>query len=390
MKTQLPAHPLVEEAKRRGDALRAGLKQTKTYQLIQTYGEGLSREELESFLTRETVQTLTFYQTGALDASQDKLPKKGIKRFLTVSKNLFLSFLMKLTPARRLFYGVALVLFVWGVMEAEWWWKVGTAFVILNVLLAMELADKLLTKNELEVARVIQLSLQPEQTPRHPRLSLARHFQPASDVGGDYYDFSRVGDDRLTVIIGDVSGKGMPAALYAMKMQGLFELLGKTTASPKTMLVEMNDVFSQRISSNYFITALVGTLDFRDNQLTLARAGHNLPLYFHAATGRTTWLNPNGLGIGMTKNGDFDRLLEEMTVPFAEGDVIVFYTDGITEAMDREARMFGYTRLEKILLESAHLDAEEIKESVLSDLRRFIGGIPLSDDATLVVAKVNG
>ena len=122
-------------------------------------------------------------------------------------------------------------------------------------------------------------------------------------MGSDYYDFFQNGDDRLTLILGDVSGKGMPAALYAMKLQGLFELLGKTDAGPKEMLVEMNSVFSQRMRNNYFITALVGVLDFEKKQLSIARAGHNLPLYFHAATGETTWLNPNGLGIGMVQVG---------------------------------------------------------------------------------------
>lgn len=384
------AHPLVEEVKKRGDALHAGLKKTKPYQLIQTYGKGLNREELESFLTRETVQTLSFYRQDVNGTPENDPKKKGFKRFLTISKNLFLSFLMKLTPARRLFYAIALVLFVLGAFEVEWWWKVGTAFVILNVLLAMELADKLLTKNELEVARAIQLSLQPEQHPRLDHLTIASHFQPASDVGGDYYDFFQSGNDRLTLILGDVSGKGMPAALYAMKLQGLFELLGKTEAGPKEMLVEMNDVFSERIRRNYFITALIGVLDCKDKKLCIARAGHNLPLYFHAATGETTWLNPNGLGIGMAKNGVFSRFMEEETIPLETGDVILFYTDGITEAMNRSDEVFGYRRLEEILTESAHLGAEDIKDGVLSGLRQFTHGLPFGDDVTLVVAKVKG
>jgi sigma-B regulation protein RsbU (phosphoserine phosphatase) len=382
------ARPLIEEMKRTGDAIHASLKKTKPYQLIQTYGKGLNREELESFLTRETVQTFSFYHEEAKGTSKSKSAEGGFDRFLTISKNLFLSFLLKLTPARRLFYAIALVLFVWGLFEVEWWWKVGTAFVILNVLLAMELADKLLTKNELEVARAIQSSLQPEDRPRLEHLTIASHFQPASDVGGDYYDFFQAGDERLTLILGDVSGKGMPAALYAMKLQGLFELLGRTEASPKEMLVEMNDVFSERIRRNYFITALVGLMDFKENKLALARAGHNLPLYFHAATGRTTWLNPKGLGIGMAENGVFSGLMEEMTIPLTEGDVILFYTDGVSEAMNRRDEVFGYRRLEEILTRSAHLGAEEIKEGVLRDLRQFTRGVPFSDDVTLVVTKV--
>ena len=380
---------LLEEVKKRGDALHAGLKKTKPYRLIQTYGKGLNREELESFLTREAFQTFSFYRRDVDSRSKNGPPKK-VDNGLTVAKNLFLTFLLKLTPARRLFYAMALVLFVWGLFEVEWWWKIGSAFVILNVLLAMELADKLLTKNELEVARAIQFSLQPDQHPCIEQLAIASHFQPASDVGGDYYDFFQAGDDRLTLILGDVSGKGMPAALYAMKLQGLFELLGKTDASPKEMLIEMNDVFSERMRKNYFITALVGVMDFKNKQLSIARAGHNLPLYFHAATGETTWLNPNGLGIGMAQNGVFSRVMEEMTVPLEGGDVILFYTDGITEAMNRSDEIFGYRRLEEIVTRSAHLGADAIKEGVLSGLTEFTRGAPLADNVTLVVAKVKG
>ena len=196
------AHPLVEQVKKKGDALLAGLKKTKPYQLIQTYGKGLNREELESFLTRETVQTFSFYHRDAHTRSRNEPPKE-IENALTVAKNLFLTFLLKLTPARRLFYAMALVLFVWGLFEVEWWWKIGGAFLILNVLLAMELADKLLTKDEMEVARAIQFSLQPDQHPGIEQRAIASHFQPASDVGGDYYDFFQAGDDRLTLILGD-------------------------------------------------------------------------------------------------------------------------------------------------------------------------------------------
>ena len=380
---------LVKEVKRRGDTLHAGLKKTKPYQLIQTYGKGLNREELESFITRETVQTFSFYDRDSHTHSKNEPPKKNENGF-TVAKRLFLTFLLKLTPARRLFYAIALALFVSGLFEVEWWWKIGSAFVILNVLLAMELADKLLTKDELEVARAIQFSLQPDQHPNIEKLAIASHFQPASDVGGDYYDFCQTGDDRLTLILGDVSGKGMPAALYAMKLQGLFELLGKTDAGPKEMLVEMNDVFSERMRKNYFITALVGVLDFKRQELSLARAGHNLPLYFQAATGETTWLNPNGLGIGMAQNGVFSRLMEEKTVPLDGGDILLFYTDGITEAMNRSDEVFGYRRLEDTVKRSVHLGADAIKEAILSELSDFTRGTRLADDVTLVVAKVKG
>lgn len=367
------------------------LRRSKPYHLFRTYGDGLSPKEIESFFKRDTVQAYAFYSRDREDKLEKELSERErFKKTLVIAKNLFLSFLLKLTPARRLFYGAAIVLFFWGLFGTDGWVKIGLSFVILNLLLALELADKLLAKDELEIARSIQFSLQPTEKPRLERLNLASHYQPAREVGGDYYDFSLVGENRFTLILGDVSGKGMPAALYAMKLQSLFELLGKTSLGPKEMLVEMNEVICEKIRRNYFITAVVGVLDFANDELSLARAGHNLPLYFSAATETATWLNPKGLGIGMRKNPDFSTLLEETTLSLRAEDLLLFYTDGITEAMNRSDQEFGYERLERVLTENAHRSVDEIKERLLWQVTRFTQGVPLADDATLVIAKIAG
>jgi sigma-B regulation protein RsbU (phosphoserine phosphatase) len=354
---------------------------------MRTYGDGMSSKEIESFLKRDTVQAYEFYRRDKETEPAKQLSKGKFDRALLTTKDLFLSFLLKLTPARRLFYIAALVLFVWGLFDASLL-KLGSAFVVLNLLLAFELADKLLAKDELEIARTIQFSLQPEEKPQLTRLELASYYQPAREVGGDYYDFALLGENRFTLILGDVSGKGMPAALYAMKLQALFELLGKTRIGPRDMLIEMNEVICEKIRRNYFITAVVGVMDFEANRMSLARAGHNLPLHFNAATGTTKWLNPKGLGIGMKKNPDFSSILEETTVSLGGEDLLLFYTDGITEAMNRQGREFGYERLEKILKEHAHMNVEDIKDRVLWHVSKFTEGVPMADDATMVIAKV--
>jgi sigma-B regulation protein RsbU (phosphoserine phosphatase) len=173
-----------------------------------------------------------------------------------------------------------------------------------------------------------------------------------------------------------------------MKLQALFELLGKSALGPKKMLVEMNEVISERIERNYFITAIVGVIDFQERKLTLARAGHNHPLHFSPRTGQATWLNPNGVGIGMKTNPGFEGLLEEIRVPLETGDVLVFYTDGIPEAMNPKSEPFGYSRLEGTLSASCHLPADDIKKELLKRLDSFRQGEDLSDDVTLVVAKI--
>ena len=345
----------------------------------------LKLDELDTLVRRDSRKAYQFYQEGT-EASA-KLPGRGLRRYVSAGKALFLSFLRKLNPARRISYLAGLGLFLWGFWEDNWL-RAMVGFLILNFLLALELAEKLLTKNELEIARAIQFSLYPAQNPRLPHLEIASHFQPALEVGGDYYDYALDGSRRFTVILGDVSGKGIAAALYAMKLQALFELLGKGSLGPKEMLVAMNDVISERIERNYFITAVVGILDFGEGKLVLARAGHNHPLHFSARTGKAAWLSPNGIGIGMKASPGFEGLLEEIRVPVGAGDVLVFYTDGVTEAMNARSEPFGYGRLEGTLAASSHLTADGIKKELLARLDTFRQGQAFDDDVTLVVAKI--
>jgi sigma-B regulation protein RsbU (phosphoserine phosphatase) len=342
-------------------------------------------DELDTLVRRDSRKAYAFYQDGT-EAGR-KRHGKGLGRYVSAGKALFLSFLRKLNPARRISYLVGLGLFLWGFAEDDWMRAV-LGFFVLNFLLALELAEKLLTKNELEIARAIQFSLCPVGNPYLPHLDIASHFQPALEVGGDYYDYALEGSRRFTVILGDVSGKGIAAALYAMKLQALFELLGKSSLGPKEMLIAMNDVISERIERNYFITAVVGVIDFDERKLVLARAGHNHPLHFSTRTGKASWLKPNGVGIGMKTNPAFEGLLEEIRVPLDPGDVLVFYTDGVTEAMNRASEPFGYGRLEGMLGASSHLPADGIKKELLKRLETFRQGEDFGDDVTLVVAKI--
>jgi sigma-B regulation protein RsbU (phosphoserine phosphatase) len=342
-------------------------------------------DELDTLVRRDSRKAYDFYQDATEEGGKPR--SRGIRSYVSTGKALFLSFLRKLNPARRISYLVGLGMFLWGFWVDDWMRAV-VGFFVLNFLLALELAEKLLTKNELEIARAIQFSLYPVGNPRLPHLDIASHFQPALEVGGYYYDYALQGTRRFTVILGDVSGKGIAAALYAMKLQALFELLGKSPLGPKEMLIEMNDVISERIERNYFITAVVGVVDFHEQKLVLARAGHNHPLHFSARTGTASWLKPNGVGIGMKTSPGFEGLLEEIRVPLESGDILVFYTDGVTEAMNPASEPFGYGRLEAMLAASSHLPADGIKKELLKRLESFRHGREFGDDVTLVVAKI--
>ena len=341
-------------------------------------------DEIPAEMRQDTARAYSFYHP---EEAKKALPAGGLSRHISLSKALFLSFLRRLSPARRIAYVAALIAFVWGYLQNDWIGAIG-GFAVLNFLLALELAEKLLTKGELEIARAIQFSLYPESSPALAHLDISSYFEPAQDVGGDYYDFALEGQKRFTVIMGDVSGKGIPAALYAMKLQALFELLGKSELGPKEMLVEMNDVISERIERNYFITAVVGVVDLENQKLAIARAGHNHPLHFSSQTQQTSWLKPNGIGIGMRKGETFGGLLEEQDVTLAPGDVLLFYTDGVSEAMNASSETYGYDAMANVVKANAHLPAAQIKERILESVNAFRQGTPFADDATLVVTKV--
>ena len=352
-------------------------------EFYQLYTSGLSRSEIERLLKRESLEVLSYYKKAVSKGSaEDNFPK----RKLLVVKEIFLSFVLKLTPARRLFYGLAFILFIIAVFISNWFYGV-IAFLILNLLLAFELADKMVSKDELEIARNIQLGLQPEKNPEVKGLEIATFYQPAGEVGGDYYDVIQLNAHRIALIVGDVSGKGMPAALYAVRLQGLFELLAQSQVSPKEMLVRMNDVMAQRLKKNYFITATSAIFDTKEKKLYLARAGHNPAIYFKSETKKTVWLKPPGIGIGLNKNSNFDKELIQKTIDISAGDLFLFYTDGITEARNGLKTQFGEERLTKIVAEDAHLSADEFKDKLVANLNLFVKKALLDDDATFVVIK---
>ena len=183
------------------------------------YTTGLNRREVERLLKKDTLEALTYYKdkTSLRDLPPEK---KSFKSSLNVIRAIFVSFVMQLTPARRFFYGLSFCGFVLGMIAAKGLWIL-CAFIILNLLLALELADKLTTRDELEIAREIQVSLEPERLPEFPWLSISFSSKPAKIVGGDFFNVVKRNDDQMLSIVGDVAGKGIPAALYAAHIQSI-------------------------------------------------------------------------------------------------------------------------------------------------------------------------
>jgi len=294
---------------------------------------------------------------------------------------------MQLTPARRFFYGLGIAAFLIGLLKVDLFYLLAS-FVILNLLLAVELVDKLTTRDELEIAREIQLSLQPVKIPESRLLSIATYSKPARMVGGDFFDIVQPNDDRLICIVGDVADKGVSAALYAAYTQSMFQAFSQTSVSPSAIFQNVNDLICKRMRDGDFITAVIAFFDLNEKSVTIARAGHNWPLYYCADTHTITELKPKGMSIGMFENVEFSDRLEEQKIYLQPGDLLLLYSDGVTEATSPENLMFDVSGLKTVITESAHESSAMLIDHINSRLRSFVKSDELQDDATMVAITV--
>ena len=261
--------------------------------------------------------------------------------------------------------------------------------------LLQEAAEKKRLEEELRIAREIQMSLLPRDVATLPGLAVTAVCIPAREVGGDYYDFIRLGDHRLGVLVADVSGKGTSAAFYMAELKGLILSLGQIYESPRQLLIEVNRIIAAHIDDRSFITMTYAVIDLEDRTLTYARAGHTPLIYLSpgAAEVSAQVLTPNGLVVGLNLEGfekKFEELLEEHTLPIRHGDVAVLFTDGITEAMNEESDLFGEDRLSQLVEEHSALSSEELRERILRDVEAFVGSADQHDDMTMVLLKIEG
>ncbi len=250
-------------------------------------------------------------------------------------------------------------------------------------------AGKERLEEELRIARQIQMSLLPPQgAVGLPGLRIAALCLPAAEVGGDYYDLLPLSATRLGVLIADVSGKGTSAALYMAELKGLVLSLSRIYDSPARLLIEANKILAANMDSRSFVTMTYASVDVGLRTMRYARAGHNPILHLEAKTGRTKVLTPQGLGLGLDRGVRFEEILEEAEAPLDSGDIFFFFTDGLSEAMNGRAELFGEQRLREILEQSEPLSMEELKERILAEIRSFVGEEAQHDDMTLVILKV--
>jgi sigma-B regulation protein RsbU (phosphoserine phosphatase) len=260
--------------------------------------------------------------------------------------------------------------------------------------LLLEAAEKKRMEEELRIAREIQMSLLPQGPLTMPGLSVTAVCVPAREVGGDYYDFLPLDDHRVGVLIADVSGKGTSAAPYMAELKGLVLSLSQIHTSPRELLIAANRIIANNLDARSFITMTYALVDLRAKTMTYARAGHT-PLMFVPGRGngtrRAQVLIPDGMVVGLKldRGEMFEGFLVEQTIPLCPGDLFLFYTDGVSEAMNAADELFGDGRLGSLLEEHADLPSEELRERILRDVAAYVGDTPQHDDMTMILLKVD-
>ena len=251
--------------------------------------------------------------------------------------------------------------------------------------LEQEMRERERIEQELRVARRIQQASLPKGVPELEGWEIVPYYQPAREVGGDFYDFHLLSDDRVGLVIGDATGKGVPAALVMSTTCGMLRVAAQTSdsaSSPGEVLQQVNEALAPNIAANTFVTCFYAILDQQSGRLRYANAGHNLPCYRHEDL--STELRVRGMPLGLMPRMEY----EEKETTLAPGDGVLFYSDGLVEAHDPQRReMFGFPRLQALVAE--HGDEERsLGDFLLEELYSFVGeGWEQEDDITLVTLR---
>lgn len=251
------------------------------------------------------------------------------------------------------------------------------------------LADQERLQREMQVAQEIQQTLLPSDFPDLEGYELASHYEAAREVGGDYYDFVEVDKDTLGIVVADVSGKGVPGSLVMTMIRTALRTEARGVKDAAEVLARVNKFVSGDVKKGMFVTLFYVIIDSKHRRLNYASAGHNPMILYRASTKRTYYLNPRGFPVGIRLPDEdlFRKSIESDTIQLIEDDVLLIYTDGITEAMNSRRELFGEERLLKIIRDYGHLRVKPFVEKIKDEILSFTEGAPQSDDITLVSVK---
>ncbi|MGE3273963.1 MAG: PP2C family protein-serine/threonine phosphatase [Vicinamibacterales bacterium] len=260
--------------------------------------------------------------------------------------------------------------------------------------LLREVEDKGRLEQEMLAAREIQQKLLPAGQLQVPGLAVNAFLEPAREVAGDYYDFLPITDTMLGILIADVAGKGLAAGLYMAQLKVIVQSLARVHHEPREFLVAINRIIAANIDARSFITMSYAVIDLERREMTFARAGHCPTIFVPAdqppGLRKAQLMAPDGLVLGLQIDDGqmFEAMLQETTVPLHAGDLIAFFTDGISETMNEAFDCFGEQRLARVIEEYAHLPYEQLRSYISAELRAFAGQADQHDDMTMVLVRV--
>ena len=262
-----------------------------------------------------------------------------------------------------------------------------SAFALYNAIIYSMANEKKRLDHDLEIARDIQRILLPSEAPAINGFQISGINVPARQVSGDYFDYIHVDQERLGVAIADVSGKGVPASLIMAICRSVLRAEAAGNPSPADVLRKVNRQLYPDIKEDMFISMAYLVLDHQHDGVTLARAGHDAPLWYQGQSQTVTPVKSPGMVVGIDSGSVFDRLTVDFAVPLERNDCLVLYTDGVTETLNSEGDEYGVDRMMQSVRASANDGAQEIVKRIIEDVREFTGSVPQNDDITVIAIR---
>ncbi len=262
-----------------------------------------------------------------------------------------------------------------------------SAFALYNAIIYSMANEKKRLDHDLEIARDIQRILLPSEAPAIDGFQISGINVPARQVSGDYFDYIQVDQDRLGVAIADVSGKGVPASLIMAICRSVLRAEAARNPSPADVLRKVNRQLYPDIKEDMFISMAYLILGHQQDGVTLARAGHDAPLWYKRQSQTVMPVKSPGMVVGIDSGSVFDRLTVDFAVPLERNDCLVLYTDGVTETLNSEGDEFGVDRMMQSVRASANDSAQAIVKRIIEDVREFTGSVPQNDDMTLIAIR---
>jgi serine phosphatase RsbU (regulator of sigma subunit) len=369
-----------------------------------SYTHDVTPEDLQRLFTHEARDAWRFYLRGLDAARLTGLPWHT--RAAAYARAVFAAFTLKLSPARRIIYCVSLVLALVGLLELFRGFRLGSvpaavfsvpmvvptwangtiplllALFLVNLLVLLEVADRLSLKDDLEIAREIQQAMLPHATYRAIGIEVHGQTRPANTVGGDFYDIQPLPDGRVLIGLGDVAGKGSPAALLMALLLAMLRTLLDEGLAPAALMTRLNLQIWRHAPRSRFITLFLGVFDPATGGLTYVNAGQTPPLV-RRASGQFEWLRDGGVALGLREGSQY----ETISLSLAPGDLLVLYSDGITEAEDPAGVPFEEAGLVHSIEAMPDATAPDLGASVVTAVARHARDQRFADDLTLVVLR---